>query len=139
MMVPLASARATTLTFIGALIITLTLASPVSAAPTTPRLPQVRPTPTAPRMSVRRLKRLGIKVVRDGHGGLTTRLTPHFDATAARRLGLVSISGQTPHLRFVPSLFRHAHPALYPRTRRQLASPAPSQIATAAKSIGSIR
>ncbi|MCK5796942.1 MAG: HAD-IIIA family hydrolase [Deltaproteobacteria bacterium] len=122
----IASARATTSAFIGALIVTLALSAPATAAPAAPahapRLPQVRPTPTAPRMSVRRLKRLGIKVVRDGHGGLATRLTPHFDAAAARRLGLVSISGQTPHLRFVPNLLRHAHPALYPRARRQLAS-----------------
>lgn len=117
----------------GAILLALTftlgaLASTASAAPsrhrqrvTNPKV-KLRPTRTAPKMTVRQLNKLGVEVLRSSRGKLSARPTAAFDAATAGKLGLIAVKGKTPHLRFVPQLGLSGEriTAAYPERRRAL-------------------
>jgi DNA 3'-phosphatase len=87
-----------------------------------PHKVKLRPTPTAPKMTVGQLNRLGVEVLRGRNGKLSARPTASFNAAAAGKLGLKLVQGKRPHLRFVPKIGLSGKPinAAYPTRRRAL-------------------
>ncbi len=95
---------------------------------------KVRPTPTAPKMSLAELRRVGIEVWREGSRaqGQPGRLifkpsATRFDKAEARRWGLTQVQrqGQPPALRTLTAPGKGgaaARPRLYPRRSQTLAS-----------------
>ena len=98
------------------------------------RLPgKVRPTPTAPKMSFKELKRMGVDVYqRRGLSSKNPKLVfipskTRFDSKAARDKGLIAVkrSGKRSFLRTLVLPNRsgpHARPALYPRRPKAISN-----------------